>query len=162
MWGAMLALALITVAAVLMGGCTKTVYLPAESTALRADTVRQIIRHAATDTIREKEYVHDTRYDSVAPILDSLNRVIGWDRYHFRETTRMSDRERSRLLARIDSLKQSRTDSVYIERPYPVEKIVEVERKRGWWETLLLYAAGMMLIAVSVIAAWSFRDKKRN
>lgn len=146
----------------LSGSCTKTIYIPLESSTLRTDTVERIVHCISTDTIREKEYVTDTRYDSVAPILDSLNRVIGWDRYHFRESAKMSDRGRATLLARIDSLKQSHTDSVYIEKPVPVEKIVEVARNRSWWETTLLWAGALTLLAVIVAAFVRWMKRQRN
>lgn len=109
----------------------------------------------------ERVYESDTRYDSVAPILDSLNRVIGWDRYHFRERTKMADTERRRLMSVIDSLRTARNDTVYKERQIPVEveRIKEVARPLRWWQRALQWigAAALALLAVAIGQSWRKR-----
>lgn len=99
----------------LLCGCTRKVYVPVERVVAHTDTLyRSRLR---VDTLRmvERVYEADFCYDSIAPILDSLNRVIGWDRYHFRELTKKDSREIERLQAVIDSLRAVKRDSV--DRP---------------------------------------------
>ncbi|MCM1369859.1 MAG: hypothetical protein NC204_05745 [Candidatus Amulumruptor caecigallinarius] len=139
-------------ACVWLPSCTKRVYVPVETVSVRTDTV--IVRQTKADSVRVSEHteMYDTQRDSVAPIMDSLNRVIGIERWHWRETVRTNDTERARLMARIDSLKEVKIDSVMVERPIVVEKIKEVNRLH-WWQYALMLGG---VIALSWLAhrAW--------
>ena len=137
MWGAMLALALITVAAALIGGCTKTVYLPTESAASKTDTIA--VMRWRTDTVVDRDTVTLTqRGDTI--LLESTK----W-RWRVRETH--------------DTVYQSKADSVYIEKPCPVEVVKEVERKRSWWETALLWTGGIAVALSAFLAARRYRQR---
>lgn len=151
------------VMAVAAASCTRKIYVPVENTDIRhtTDTVTRYLTVNDTAVSFERVYETDTRYDSVAPILDSLNRVIGWDRYHFRERTKMADTERRRLMSVIDSLRTARNDTVYKERQIPVEveRIKEVARPLRWWQRALQWigAAALALLAVAIGQSWRKR-----
>ena len=154
LWGLALT-ALITLSIVLLllacAGCSPKV-VTRERTVTATDTVTEYI--ALTDTLRltERVYESDVRYDSIAPILDSLNRVIGWDRWHYRESTKKDEREMARLRAVVDSFYRASRDTVreFVPQPYPVEKIVKVEKPRSWWLIGLAAAGGIVLLIVIV------------
>lgn len=143
----------------LLCGCTTTKYVPVERVTHHTDTVTRSMRATDTLTLIERIYESDTRYDSVAPILDSLNRVIGWNRYHFQETTKKDEREIRRLQSLVDSLRAVKADSIRVPQPYPVE------RKLTAWEQVKQDAGGWALAAVAVLAvavAWlAKRQRKR-
>lgn len=147
------------VIALALCGCTSTRYVPVERVTHHTDTVTRHTRTTDTLTLFERIYESDTRYDSIAPILDSLNRVIGWDRYHFREVTKKDEREMKRLQSLVDSLMAVRQDSIDRPVPYPVE------RKLTAWERVKQDTGGWALAAVAVLAvavAWlAKRQRKR-
>lgn len=134
----------------LLCGCTRKVYVPVERVVAHTDTLYQ--SRLRVDTLRmiERVYEADFRYDSIAPILDSLNRVIGWDRYHFRELTKKDSREIERLQAVIDSLRAVKRDSVDRPVPYPVER--ELTR----WEQVKMDAGGFALSLLAAVAVMGF------
>lgn len=143
--------------------CARKIYVPVENTAIRTDTVRHYLANTDSITVVERIYESDTRYDSIAPILDSLNRVIGWDRYHFRESTKKDSREIQRLQSLVDSLRAVKRDSVDRPVPYPVER--ELTR----WEKMKMDAGGFaigagtsLLVAVIVLLVWLIRIKRRR
>lgn len=143
----------------LLCGCTRKVYVPVERTVLRTDTVKHYINNTDSVTVIERIYEADTRYDSIAPILDSLNRVIGWDRYHFRESTKKDSREIQRMQSLVDSLKSARVDSVERQVPYPVE------RSLTKWEKIKMDFGGMALgglvIALCIAVVWLIRKFRK-
>lgn len=134
---------LICVAALIIGGCTSTRYVPVE-------TVRETTTHT-TDTLRLVQLRVDTilERDSVAVIVrgDTV-----WQ-------TRFRDRLRVRL--RHDTVKEVSRDTVtsYFERPvpYPIEKRVEVERKLTWWQKTRLDTWGWLAIALTLCIVWICR-----
>lgn len=119
----------------LLASCTKTVYIPTESTAVRTDTLT--VLKWRTDTVIDRDTVTLTQRG------DTITREVTRWRWRVRETH--------------DTVYQSKTDSVYIEKPVPVEVVKEVERSRAWWETLLLWAGAAAIIAA--VIAW--RTKSR-
>ena len=102
---------------ILTCGCGRRTYIPIETSSIYTDTVQRIIEIKSTDTKKQKEYISDIRYDSVTPVLDSLGKVIAYDRWHFREITKTNDLEKSRLMSVIDSLRNIKKDSVKSEIP---------------------------------------------
>lgn len=151
------------VMAVAAASCTRKIYVPVENTDIQhtTDTVTRYLTVNDTAVSFERVYESDTRYDSVAPILDSLNRVIGWNRYHFRERTKMADTERKRLMSVIDSLRAVHVDTVYKERQIPVEveRVKEVARPLCWWQRALQWigAAALAVMVVAVGVRWRTR-----
>lgn len=144
---------------VLASGCSRKVYIPVENTTVKTDAVTHHINNTDSVTVIERVYESDTRYDSIAPILDSLNRVIGWDRYHFRESTKKDSREMQRMQALVDSLKAVKRDSVEKPVPYPVER--ELSR---WERTKMDFggmAIGALVIALCVAVAWLIKKFRK-
>lgn len=141
-------------------GCSRKVYVPVERMVMRTDTVTHYINNTDSVTVIERVYESDTRYDSVAPILDSLNRVIGWDRYHFRESTKKDSRELERLRAMVDSLKSTKAESVTERVPYPVE------RELTKWERTKMNVGGWAMVALIIVVtgvlAWLYRLRQRR
>lgn len=144
---------------ILMSGCTTTKYVPVESVTTRTDTC--YYAKLRVDSVKFTQYIHesDNRYDSVAPILDSLNRVIGWDRYHFRETTKMNNLEMKKLRMENDSLKSVKRDSVEKQIPYPVEKIVEVVKPLAWWQSALMWWGVIASVAIGYLIYKTLKHK---
>ena len=160
--GTILSLAALAMILLILSACSpKTVYVPTEKHFWHTDTLTRYITATDSVTVIERVYESDTRYDSIAPILDSLNRVIGWDRYHFRGRTKMMEAECQRLMAVIDSLRNVKADTVRekVRVPYPVE------RKLTAWEQVKQDAGGWALAAVGILAvavAWlAKRQRKR-
>lgn len=141
--------ALMAAIAVIGSGCSRRVYVPAQTVSVRTDTVVRVVDRLLTDTVSIRSEVYVLQQDSVAPIVDSLNRVIGWERWHWRERSSIDERERARLVAQIDSLRQVTADSVYVDRPVPYEVVREVPRPYPWWAKALM-AFGVVSIAVGV------------
>ncbi len=148
--------------AMMLASCSpKTVYVPTEKHFWHTDTLTRYITATDSVTVIERVYESDTRYDSIAPILDSLNRVIGWDRYHFRSNTKMMEAECQRLMAVIDSLRNVKSDTVRekVRVPYPVErKLTRWERTKmelGGW------AFGALIVAV-IAVLWLIFKKRRK
>lgn len=148
----------------LSGGCTRKIYVPTERVVTHTDTLYQ--SRLRIDTMRtiERVYEADFRYDSIAPILDSLNNVIGWDRYHFRESTKMNEREIRRLQSQVDSLRAVKQDSVYVRVPVPVERELtkwEHVRMDAGGFTICLGAAVALMGAIALVIKWIVRKKRR-
>ena len=162
--GTILSLTALAMMLLMLSSCSpKTVYVPTEKHFWHTDTLTRYITATDSVTVIERVYESDTRYDSIAPILDSLNRVIGWDRYHFRGRTKMMEAECQRLMAVIDSLRNVKADTVRekIRVPYPVErKLTRWERTKmelGGW------AFGALIIAVvAVFIMWLIYKKRRK
>lgn len=152
------------IAAIALTACTRKVYVPVENTVLRTDTVYKVKLHTDSVTVTERVYESDARYDSIAPILDSLNRVIGWDRYHFRENTKKDSREIDRLRAQVDSLKAARVDSVEKQIPYPVEKpLTKWERAKLDVGGMALGTLGAVVVAAIVaVIVWITKRRRRR
>lgn len=126
-------------------------------TVVRTDTVTRVLSSGDTVRIIERVYESDSRFDSIAPILDSLNRVIGWDRYHFRKVTKLDARLLEHLQSLVDSLRAVRQDSVSVPVPYPVEKKVCVEKKLSTWQQFRISAFWPLAAALMAAMAYIFR-----
>lgn len=162
--GTALALLVLIGVMCLFCGCNTTKYVPAERVVIRSDTVTRYIHQRDSVKVFERIYESDSRYDSIAPILDSLNRVIGWDRYHFHETTKKDESEILRLQSVIDSLMAVKTDSVDRLVPYPVE------RELTSWEKMKMDFGGMaigglgacVIGGLAALTAWMVKRKRRK
>lgn len=126
--GALMAVAAL-IAATLLCGCTKTVYVPAESVSYRADTVRLVTER--TDSVY--------RLDSVFVLQKGDTVVIN----------RYRERWRDRREVVHDTTVAVRTDTIRV--PYPVEKTVEIEKPFPWWSKLLMLVG---ILALSIAVAW--------
>lgn len=117
------------IAATFLCGCTKTVYVPAQSVSYRADTVRLVTQR--TDSVY--------RLDSVFVLQKGDTVVIN----------RYRERWRDRREVVHDTTVAVRTDTIRV--PCPVEKTVEVEKPFPWWSKLLMLVG---ILALSIAVAW--------
>lgn len=142
-------------------GCTSKIYVPVECVKWHTDTVTHYISSTDSVTVTERIYEADTRSDSIAPILDSLGRVIGYERWHFREVTKKDEREITRLQSLVDSLRAVKRDSIDRPVPYPVE------RKLTRWERTKQDIGGIAIGAVialtlAAVIIWIAKSKSKR
>lgn len=144
---------------ILAGGCSRKVYVPVEHTEIRTDTVTRHINNTDSVTVIERIYESDARYDSIAPILDSLGRVICFDRWHFRQTIQNNSREMERLQSLVDSLRAVSNDSIEKPVPYPVER--ELTK---WEQTKMDFggiAIGVFVAASCIAVVWLIKKFRK-
>jgi len=122
---------MVSIAMAICCSCTRRIYIPVENTAIRTDTLLKVLWH--TDTIIDRDTVLTLiQGDSVT------TETIRW-RWRVKETH--------------DTLLQCKTDSVYINKPYPVEIIKEVEKPLQWWQKVLIWSGGITLLCLA-LSAW--------
>lgn len=144
----------------MMCGCTRTQYVPIENNVCHTDTLYRERMTTRVDSFIQRENVYVEKRDSIAPILDSLQRVVGYDRWHFTTMQSSNDRERLQLMAAVDSLRQLRTDSIVIREPYPVVTVKEVNRLH-WWQTVLM-CLGVVVVAYAGYVIYLIIRRWRN
>ena len=158
------------VLACLICGCTSTKYVPMpehHTESIRTDTAiynsilrtlresvqsRQLSSDSLTHFLRETTTINEqgdtTRHDRIE--------YIHLSSYKEREYERVINEQRDsigRLTARLESAK---TDTIPV--PYPVERIVEVERELTWWETFLMDMGGFtLLIGLVLGGVWLWK-----
>lgn len=116
--GLWLAIIFITLCLVMaFTSCTRKVYLPVEKTVYRTDTLRTTTQR--TDSI----FVHD-----------SISYVQKGDTVLIEKF-----RDRFRYINLSDTVYQSKTDSIRVSEPYPVEVIKEVPKPLAWWQKTLIW-----------------------
>ena len=110
------------------------------------------------ETIEVPVYVHDTVYQKMVQY-DSI--YID----HFREVTKKNDTiyitdevTKTKIVTKID------TAYKYIEKPVTIteEKIVEVKKPLPWWQKTLMYAGGVLLLALlGALIVWGVKHRSR-
>ena len=145
----------------MFGGCrsVRTEYIPVESTVYRTDTVHHTQRLIERDTVTILERIIEQRTDSVAPILDSLGRMIGYDHWRIIDRSASLSVENIRLRSQIDSLKAVGFRTEIKREPYPVEVPVETNVLR-WWQKALMCAGAIFILGIEVAVWWLVRRKK--
>ncbi len=144
---------------VALSGCSKRVYVPVESVTVQTDTVRHTQRIIERDTVTRIERITESRLDSIAPILDSIGRLVGYDRWHIIDRSASLQERNGHLSAIVDSLRELKTDSVVVREPYPVEVVREVNRLY-WWQKTLMAVGIVSLIGIAVAVWWLIRRRK--
>lgn len=158
------------IAATLLCGCTKTVYVPAQSARTEyvyADTAKFM---AIINSLKEEISQKETRKESLihkekeTVTLNENGDTIFRDRFIYihLESEERSEYERI-IKAQKDSLSDLRQQLTSIETdtirvPYPVEKTVEIEKPFPWWSKLLMLVG---ILALSVAVAWLARKFRR-
>lgn len=133
-------------------GCTRTQYVPVESVVEVHDTTTNVVREVKVDSVFRDRTVYVKEDNSTTYTVNERGDTIGRDRFRDR-TTLMDSREVvSRLKAENDSLRQVAASAKEIKVPYPVEKIVEVN-KLYWWQKALMWLGGISIAAVG-LAIW--------
>ena len=114
----------------LLTNCTSTKYVEVEK--VRVDTTY------ITKWQKDSVWLHDSIFMKEWLAGDTVYQLR--DRWHTRYVERV----------RLDTTYVSKTDSVPL--PYPVEKIVKVEKPLSWWQRLRMMIGGIVLIGLAVIA----------
>lgn len=102
------------------------------------------VEHVRTDTTyitrhhRDSVWLHDSIFMKEWLAGDTVYQLS--DRWHTRYVERV----------RLDTTYVSKTDSIPV--PYPVEKIVKVEKPLTWWQRLRMMIGGIVLIGVGLFA----------
>lgn len=107
---------------------------------VRTDTT-YITRHH-----RDSVWLHDSIYMKEWLADDTVYQLR--DRWHTRYVERV----------RIDTTYVSKADSVPV--PYPVEKIVKVDKPLTWWQRLRMKIGGIVLIGVGLFATVKLIGKR--
>ena len=107
---------------------------------VRTDTT-YITRHH-----RDSVWLHDSIFMKEWLAGDTVYQLS--DRWHTRYVERL----------RIDTTYVSKTDSVPV--PYPVEKIVKVDKPLTWWQRLRMMIGGIVLIGVGLFATVKLIGKR--
>lgn len=155
--------ALVAIVATLLCGCTKTVYVPAESVRteyVQADTAKFM---AIINSLKEEISQKETRKESLihkekeTVTLNEKGDTIFRDRFIYihLESEERSEYERI-IKAQKDSLSDLRQQLASIETdtirvPYPVVRTVEIEKPFPWWSKLLMLVG---ILALSIAVAW--------
>lgn len=125
-------------------------YLTETSVEIVHDTLIDVRTLTLRDTVSIERERYEERRDSVAPILDSLNRMVGLERWHWQTVYESSSEERARYESQLDSLRAVIDTASAIREPYPVEVPVEVNRLY-WWQKMLMTVG---TIAIAALLAW--------
>ena len=158
---------------VLLGGCTRKVYVPVEHTRIEyrdADTTAlmsrwQSLMESMRQTERTTDSVVDREKESVT--LNDRGDTVRLTRDHYIYVSSKSEKELEREVHEKDSIIESlkaqmqsiKTDSIPV--PYPVE------RKLSKWEQTKMDFGGMFLggliaVVVSAVIVWIVKRKKRK
>lgn len=142
-------------------GCSsrKPAYIPVESVVYRTDTVHHTERIIERDTVERTERIVESRIDSIAPILDSIGRMIGYDRWHIIDRSSSLEEKNARLTSTIDSLEAREVNTDKIREPYPVEVVKEVNRLR-WWQKALMAVGIIALIGICIALRQLIKSRK--
>lgn len=121
----------------MMSGCSRKVYLPVEHTIYRTDTLR--VAQQRIDSI----FVHD----SIAYVQKGDSVFI--TKY----------RDQFRYILRTDTLFESKTDSIKVSEPYPIEVVKEVKKPLAWWQKTLMWIGVATLISLLAMIYIFIRKK---
>lgn len=127
----------ICIACALFSSCTRKVYLPVEHTVYRTDTLRQTALRI--DSIYFRDSISLTQHGDTILI----------EKY----------RDRFRYINRTDTLYQSKTDSIRVSEPYPVEVVKEVAKSLAWWQKTLMWIGAFCLVSFVVVLYILLRKK---
>lgn len=127
----------------LLSGCrTKIQYVPVESKTETRDSV--IYR----DSVIERTIVHErdstVTKDSTVIIMDDKGNIIRTELYREKERFRELNSDYKLLQAKYDSLYRSKQTEIQV--PYPVEKIIEVNKPHWFQEALMWIGVGALVI----------------
>lgn len=147
----------------LLGGCSRRVTDAVSDTrietvsATRVDTVYAERVVNRVDSVIVERVSQTIIRDSIAPRLDSLGMISGYDYYHYERQSDTESSERARFLAMIDSLSRvsvATTDSA-TETDHTALTTVEVAAPLSWWQKTLMAVGGIVVMtAIAVGIYW--------
>lgn len=127
----LLLIAATLLAALLLGGCTKRVYVPVESVRTEYKERHTVDTVSLTDSVYVKEWL---RGDTV---------ILERERW----------RTQYRVSIKIDTI--ARIDSIAV--PYPIEVVKEVAKPLRWWQSALMCIGAITAAGGAIAIAQKFR-----
>ena len=115
----------VMLAVLLMTACSHKVYIPVE-------TVKEVVR-VEKDSVRDSVYLRDSIY------VDRKGDTVLITKWQTKYVERIHE------VYHLDSIRDT------IQVPYPVEKIVKVEKPFHWWQSALMWLGGILLALVAFI-----------
>lgn len=165
--GLVLAMLACILIGILMQSCspvrTRYIASTATHTTLNTDTLTRLIKSMIGSRYSEKEKVYV--FDKTTYTVNNNGDTVGRERDRVTDRSHEWQSEKAMYLHIIDSLRhvKSRTDSIDRPVPYPVEKIVEVEKPLTWWQSALIWWGAVTLIVVVIaLAVWLIKIKRNK
>ncbi|MDE6330042.1 MAG: hypothetical protein K2L83_04935 [Muribaculaceae bacterium] len=136
----------------LLGGCSRRVTGTVETVYdTRVDTVYAERTVTRVDSVVVERVSRLIVRDSIAPRLDSLGAISGYDHYHYEQQSDSESSDRARFLAALDSL--SRVSAQTTDRA--TQTTIEVAAPLSWWQKTLMAVGGIVVMtAIAVGIYW--------
>lgn len=138
LWRVLMVASTALIVLLIMASCTKRIYVPVQTTEVR------------TDTLRAVEVWRDTVINSDTVRIEARGDTVLMERTKWR----------IRIKQTHDTVYRAKCDTVYKEKPYPVE----VEKKQSWFDKWRDWIVLVLLWAIPIIGIiWEVakRIKKR-
>lgn len=144
--------ALLILLTVSLNSCRSCQQTESSSVSLASDTVREIrtvyVTRNLSDSVRSSVSIRD----SVAPRIDSLGRVVGFDSWHFRDRTLFSSRSRDDATASVDTVIRDRI------KVRTVTKTRNVPAKTPVWVAVLACFGVAFVVTTGMDIVKTFRN----
>lgn len=166
--GLVLAMLACILIGILMQGCSpvRTRYIAATAThtTLNTDSLTWLIKTMIGSRNSEKEKETVYVFDKTTYTVNNNGDTVDRERDRVTDRSHEWQSEKAMYLHIIDSLRhvKSRTDSIDRPVPYPVEKIVEVEKPLAWWQSALIWWGAVTLIVVVIIRVCPRRNDTKG
>ncbi len=120
---------------IIISSCSRTIYVPVENTVQSKDSLVRTLWKADTLTVR----------DSVSTFVKGDSVVVERIRWkeHLREVR--------------DTVVKNHIDSIYIEKPVPIEVVKEVNKPLPWWRKILIWLGALSLVLILLFAVNKFK-----
>lgn len=129
--------------------CTKR--LPTHTVTHSSDTITLHRQRYAYDTIRELQYITLIQRDSIAPVVDSTQRVVAYDRWHYRTLTLSHDQDRASKSTHTDTIRKSSQHSVSTAPP------ASARRNLAGWQRFTSTVGIITLILIPLYTLYRLR-----
>lgn len=131
----------------LLCACSRPIYVPVESKHIEtnADSLQRMVERMLTMTLQDTRtntvFIKESATYTVNEKGDTTKTVIEREK----DSSMEWNHKEAMYLAEIDSLKEksARVDSVYVEKPVPVEVVKEVNVLK-WWQKALMWSGLVM------------------
>ena len=162
------ALAATILIGILMSGCspkTQPVVVRETRTVLETDSLTRLITRLIASGVRETDRETVYVFDKTTYTVNETGDTIGKDRDRVTDRSREWQRERTTLLAEIDSLRlvKSRVDSVECPVPYPVERTLSKweQTKMDFGGMAIVWVVALCVVAIT-LAVWLIKTKRNK
>jgi hypothetical protein len=133
----------------LFGSCTTTKYVPV--------TEQHTEHHWHTDSVKERDSIHTENTTIIREVDSAAMAKYGIQMQANQRAWLVLQREMEQRMRELEHMTATH-DTIHdsIPAPYPVEKIVEVDKPLTWWQKTLMWL-GVALIGI--ILVWIWRTK---